>query len=1208
MAIQFLSSLSVTGSVSVSSVAQDNSSYTGILVWDGSALKYRTKAQILSDIGGGSMSSFSVTNGSTTGSISNGGTLTIAASTGITVGLSGSGGSGNFSITNSDRGSSQNIFKTFAVSGQNSVIADTNSDTMTFAASGGMTITTNSGTDTITFSSANDDTNHYVTSASFSTSNGFLTLNRNGLSAVTVDLDGRYAEGTGSSGRVAFWNGTHALSSDSNLYWNNGSNRLGINTSSPSKSLHVVGEILVDKLDHVQYADADNDIIEFNYSAQNFAMPLNGYLWHDLLAFDYNYTRTQEVYNGSSWSSVTLQDALFSQKQDQSIEVISSSNQKVRWTFQGVSWAVPDWLNIAFTYVASDIQKDILVETSSNGSTWTAINTSTASSGIRTVSCRLAYYGGNSYLRVTVSKNPTSSTNSVRMSSLRLMTARAGDQGQGMEQHFPYVWNSDRYIGINYTNSNQSLSYALDVNGTGRFVNTLRLDSVVNQGGTASKFLVLDGSNQVDFRTASEVLSDIGAGSGSMSSWTLQASSGGTENISNGETVTIAQGTGITTARSGATVTITNSSPDTGLPAITNVSGTPLLTSGITGAEIRSLIGAGTGSGSMSSWNIGDGSTTDSVSNGQTVNIIGGTNITVGASGDREIEITNGITNLNQLTNGPGYITGITINSQTGLTGGGTGTTFNLNLDLNELSTTTSAGNADFFAVVNSGGTQYKIAPGNINNSTFNNNAGFVTSSGVTSVATSNGLTGGTITGTGTLSMSGSYDGNFFLTDGQLSIQNNSTTYLQFFHSSSNRFINGGASGSTIYFGAPASYTQNVNIQGTLDADNFKINGAQGSSGQVLQSTGSGVQWASVSSSGVTGSGSSGRVTYWNGTSSVTSNSGLTFTTSNGGRLQAPNFILPNNGDLLCTDSSGSARTLITMNANDNIEISNSALQSGSDTTVFFGDNFYIKGNNAEKMRVTDSLMYLGPSSDPALYVDTVNKKVGFRTTTPGSAFDVNGTFRARNELNIGQTTEQNFFVAGGSGPQYVKMGAYTKDANYLGISSSENLLKTTVGFGANGKVVQASRIYTTKITANGWPSAAGMANGIALTPTPGSNQIMYIRNIFVRKIAGSAGSGWSSGAYPIEFGWYTGSASRFIAGIPRSVVISTNPNAWYYQVTINAEDRNPYGPAFGPVANKPLLLNTPSVVGGTKPTYYIQVEYTLVNTSNLTTNVDQTL
>ncbi len=51
---------------------------------------------------------------------------------------------------------------------------------------------------------------------------------------------------------------------------------------------------------------------------------------------------------------------------------------------------------------------------------------------------------------------------------------------------------------------------------------------------------------------------------------------------------------------------------------------------------------------------------------------------------------------------------------------------------------------------------------GNI--SQLTNNSGYVTSSGVTSVATSNGLTGGTITGTGTLSMSGSYSGDFSAT------------------------------------------------------------------------------------------------------------------------------------------------------------------------------------------------------------------------------------------------------------------------------------------------------------------------------------------------------------------------------------------------------------------------------------------------------------
>ena len=51
---------------------------------------------------------------------------------------------------------------------------------------------------------------------------------------------------------------------------------------------------------------------------------------------------------------------------------------------------------------------------------------------------------------------------------------------------------------------------------------------------------------------------------------------------------------------------------------------------------------------------------------------------------------------------------------------------------------------------------------GNI--SQLTNNSGYVTSSGVTSVATGNGLSGGTITSTGTLTMSGSYSGDFAAT------------------------------------------------------------------------------------------------------------------------------------------------------------------------------------------------------------------------------------------------------------------------------------------------------------------------------------------------------------------------------------------------------------------------------------------------------------
>ena len=54
MAINFLSSIEIDGSCSVTSIDNDNNTYTGILVWDGQGLKYRTKAQLLADIGAGS--------------------------------------------------------------------------------------------------------------------------------------------------------------------------------------------------------------------------------------------------------------------------------------------------------------------------------------------------------------------------------------------------------------------------------------------------------------------------------------------------------------------------------------------------------------------------------------------------------------------------------------------------------------------------------------------------------------------------------------------------------------------------------------------------------------------------------------------------------------------------------------------------------------------------------------------------------------------------------------------------------------------------------------------------------------------------------------------------------------------------------------------------------------------------------------------------
>ena len=181
MAISFLSSINIDGSCTVTSISNDNSTYTGILVWDGSALKYRTKAQLLSDIGAGSGSG-TVTSVTVTGSDGLSGTGTVTSS-------------GTITLSNSDKGSSQAIYKNVVADSGGTATANSNNDSITIA--GGNNVSTVRSGDTITINATDTDTNNYVSSVSFNTTNGILTLNRSGLTALTVDLDGRYVTSSG---------------------------------------------------------------------------------------------------------------------------------------------------------------------------------------------------------------------------------------------------------------------------------------------------------------------------------------------------------------------------------------------------------------------------------------------------------------------------------------------------------------------------------------------------------------------------------------------------------------------------------------------------------------------------------------------------------------------------------------------------------------------------------------------------------------------------------------------------------------------------------------------------------------------------------------------------------------------------------------------------------------------------------------------------
>jgi hypothetical protein len=79
---------------------------------------------------------------------------------------------------------------------------------------------------------------------------GTFTLSVNGIGAdsvgnVTIPVGTGTVTGTGTPTRVAFWDSSSSISSDSVLYWDNINKRLGIGTATPSKALDVTSDALV---------------------------------------------------------------------------------------------------------------------------------------------------------------------------------------------------------------------------------------------------------------------------------------------------------------------------------------------------------------------------------------------------------------------------------------------------------------------------------------------------------------------------------------------------------------------------------------------------------------------------------------------------------------------------------------------------------------------------------------------------------------------------------------------------------------------------------------------------------------------------------------------------------------------------------------------------------------------------------------------------
>jgi len=134
----FKKNIQVDGEIINNLIIKSITAGSGISVTSGSRPTI-TNTGILSLTGGTGIT----VSGST---ITNSGITSLTAGTGITV--SGS------TITNSDLGTSQKIFKTLSVSGQDDIVADTNTDTLTFVAGTGIILTNDATNDKLTITGA----------------------------------------------------------------------------------------------------------------------------------------------------------------------------------------------------------------------------------------------------------------------------------------------------------------------------------------------------------------------------------------------------------------------------------------------------------------------------------------------------------------------------------------------------------------------------------------------------------------------------------------------------------------------------------------------------------------------------------------------------------------------------------------------------------------------------------------------------------------------------------------------------------------------------------------------------------------------------------------------------------------------------------------------------------------------------------------------